>query len=240
MTAIKTEGLTKLYGDLRAVDGLTLSVEEGELFGLLGVNGAGKTTTVKLLSTLILPNGGCAEIMGHDLVRARTEVKSLINLSPQETAIAPNLTVYETLRFMAGIYGIRNAKEKIDALIEQFSLVEVLSKKGRTLSGGWQRKLSIALSLINDPKVLFLDEPTLGLDVLARRELWRVIKGLCGRVTIVLTTHYMEEAETLCDRVGIMHRGKLTALDTPAALTVRAGTKNFEDAFAFFATGGKV
>lgn len=167
------------------------------------------------------------------------KIKEIVNVSPQETAIAPNLTVKENLDFMAGVYKIKNKNEKIDKLVKTFKLQEVLKQKAKTLSGGWQRKLSIAISLINDPKVLFLDEPTLGLDVLARRELWTVIESLKGTITIILTTHYMEEAESLSDRVGIMDKGKLIAVGTVKELMQKAGTNNFEEAFVKIATGGR-
>lgn len=240
MTAIKTESLTKKYGEKTVVDGLCLAVEHGELFSILGTNGAGKTTTVKMLSTLIEQSGGTAEIFGLDTKKDRQRIREMINISPQETAIAPNLTVKENLEFMAGAYGIKNPEKKISELTEKFGLAPVLSQKGKTLSGGWQRKLSIAIALINDPKLLFLDEPTLGLDVIARKELWRVIEELHGKVTVILTTHYMEEAEKLSDRVAIMSQGKLRAVGTPAEIIAKSGKDNFEDAFVALATGGEL
>ena len=190
--AIELIGLTKTFGKKTAVRSLDLTIGEGELFALLGTNGAGKTTTIKMMSTLIRPTAGEIRLLGLDALRNTEQIRPFLNVSPQETAIAPGLTVKENLAFMAGVYQIRNRKEKIDALIEQFQLSEVLSQKAKTLSGGWQRKVSIALSLINDPKILFLDEPTLGLDILARRELWSVIEQLKGQITILLTTHLME------------------------------------------------
>lgn len=240
MNAISIKDLSKLYKSNRAVDSLSLEIEKGELFALLGTNGAGKTTTVKILSTLLAPDGGTVKTGGFDLKKDAVKIKSIINISPQETAVAPNLTVLENLKFMAGVYGIKNRKEKTEQLIEAFKLEEVLKQKAKTLSGGWQRKLSIAVSLINDPEILFLDEPTLGLDVLARQELWRVIKELKGRITVILTTHYMEEAESLAERVGIMNKGRLIALGTPAELKSRAGTDNFEAAFVKLVTGGEL
>lgn len=218
MIEIDIKDLTKVYKNKVVVDGLNLIINQGELFALLGTNGAGKTTTIKMLSTLILPNHGEVKIHHYDLVEERMKIKEFINVSPQETAIAPNLTVLENLEFMAGVYEIKEKKEKINKLIHMFQLERVLKQKAKTLSGGWQRKLSIAISLINEPKILFLDEPTLGLDVLARQELWNVIRKLKGEVTIILTTHYMEEAENLSDRVGIMKEGKLIALGTPKEL----------------------
>ena len=192
-----------------------------------------------MLSTLILPTEGEIKIAGYDIAKDSVKIKEIVNVSPQETAIAPNLTVKENLDFMAGVYKIKNKNEKIDELVKTFKLQEVLKQKAKTLSGGWQRKLSIAISLINDPKVLFLDEPTLGLDVLARRELWTVIESLKGTITIILTTHYMEEAESLSDRVGIMDKGKLIAVGTVKELMQKAGTNNFEKAFVKIATGGR-
>ncbi len=238
MTTIKAIALTKKYKNKVAVDNLSLEVKRGEIFALLGTNGAGKTTTIKMLSTLILPTEGRAEVEGFDIISERMHVKEIINVSPQETAFAPNLTVLENLEFMAGVYSIKNPKEKISELVEMFSLDEVLSQKGKTLSGGWQRKLSIALAMINEPKVLFLDEPTLGLDVLARRELWRVIEAQRGKITIILTTHYMEEAESLSSRVAIMSKGKIVAIGTPAEIIEMSGEGDFESAFAHLATGG--
>ena len=228
---IKINNLTKKYKDKLAVDNLNLEIKTGELFSLLGTNGAGKTTTIKMLSTLILPTGGTITINDLDIIKDREKIKRIINISPQEIAIAPNLTVLENLYFMAGIYEIKKAKEKINELIKLFKLEEVLNQKAKTLSGGYQRKLSIAISLINDPKILFLDEPTLRLDVISRRELWHIIENLKGEITIILTTHYMEEAEILSDRIGIMNKGKLIELGTSKQLIKKTKAKNFEDAF---------
>ena len=228
---IKINNLTKKYKDKLAVDNLNLEIKTGELFSLLGTNGAGKTTTIKMLSTLILPTSGEVEINNLDLVKDSSKIKEIINISPQETAVASNLTVLENLYFMAGIYQIPNKEDKIKELIKLFKLEEVLKQKAKTLSGGYQRKLSIATSLINNPKILFLDEPTLGLDVISRHDLWKVIELLKGKTTIILTTHYMEEAEVLSDRIGIMNKGKLIELGTSKELIKKAKTKNFEDAF---------
>lgn len=228
---IKINNLTKKYKDKLAVDNLNLEIKTGELFSLLGTNGAGKTTTIKMISTLILPTSGTININGLDIIKDREKIKRIINISPQETAIAPNLTALENLYFMAGIYEIKKAKEKINELIKLFKLEEVLNQKAKTLSGGYQRKLSIAISLINDPEILFLDEPTLGLDVISRRELWHIIENLKGKITIILTTHYMEEAEILSDRIGIMNKGKLIELGTSKELIKKTNAKNFEDAF---------
>lgn len=239
MNAIEIKGLTKKYKDTLAVDSLELSIPQGELFSLLGVNGAGKTTTIKMLSCLVRPDGGEAYLLGHSICTEPAAVKALIGISPQETAVAPNLTVKENLEMMCGAYGFSKSKtgEKVEALIQEFSLEEIQSKKAGKLSGGWQRRLSIAMALIGEPKILFLDEPTLGLDVIARSELWDTIRALKGKTTIVLTTHYMEEAEALSDRIGIMKSGKLIALGTAEELKQQAGKERFEEAFVAIVKG---
>ena len=239
MIAIETNKLTKKFKDKVAVNGINLQIKQGELFALLGVNGAGKTTTIKMLSGLILPTSGDITIENMNMKKDVFKIKEILNVSPQETAIAPNLTVKENLEFMAGVYQINDKDKKINELIKQFKLNEVLNKKAKTLSGGWQRKVSIAISLINEPKILFLDEPTLGLDVIARKELWKVIEGLKGKITIILTTHYMEEAESLSDRIGIMANGNLIDIGTAKELIKKTKTKNFEDAFVAIAPGGE-
>ena len=233
MEAIETVKLTKKYKGLIAVDGLDLSVRPGELFSLLGVNGAGKTTTIKLPSCRTRPTGGDAFISGGSLVSEPAAVKSLIGVSPQETAVAPALTVRENLVLMGGIYGFSKEKrqQKLKVLSEQFGLTAMLDSRAGKLSGGWQRRLSIAMALIGEPGILFLDEPTLGLDVLARSDLWDVIRGLKGQITIILTTHYMEEAEALSDRIGIMKDGRLLALGTVNELKALAGRQTLEEAF---------
>ena len=240
MIAIKTKKLTKKYKDKVAVNEIDLTIKQGELFALLGVNGAGKTTLIKMLSGLILPTPGEIIIEKMNMKKEVLKIKEILNVSPQETAIAPNLTVKENLEFMAGVYQIEEKDNKISELIKQFKLEEVLNKKAKTLSGGWQRRVSIAISLINDPKILFLDEPTLGLDVIARKELWKVINSLKGKITIILTTHYMEEAESLSDRIGIMSNGNLVEVGTSKELIKKTKAKNFEDAFVSIATGGEL
>jgi ABC-2 type transport system ATP-binding protein len=239
MTAIRIENLTKRYKDVTAVDRLSLSIEEGELFSLLGVNGAGKTTTVKMLSCLTSPTEGDATLLGHSICRESDAVKALIAVSPQETAIAPGLTVKENLELMAGIHGLSKAQrgERITELSTLLGLDSVLHRKAGKLSGGWQRRLSIAMALISEPRVLFLDEPTLGLDVLARSDLWSIIRALKGKVTVILTTHYMEEAEALSDRIAILKDGKLLVCDTPAAIKAQTGTDSIEKAFIQIARG---
>ena len=240
MYAIKTSKLTKKFKEKVVVNGIDLLIKEGELFSLLGVNGAGKTTTIKMLSGLILPTSGEILIDNMNMKDDVYKIKQILNVSPQETAIAPNLTVKENLEFMAGVYQINDKEDKINELINQFKLDDILNKKAKTLSGGWQRRLSIAVSLINEPKILFLDEPTLGLDVIARKELWNVINELKGKITIILTTHYMEEAESLSDRIGIMANGDLVVVGTKDELINKVNAENFEDAFVSIATGGKL
>ncbi|MBQ6285990.1 MAG: ABC transporter ATP-binding protein [Bacilli bacterium] len=240
MNAIEVKNLTKKYKDKLAVNSINLEIKEGELFALLGVNGAGKTTTIKMLSGLILPTDGDIKIENMDMNKDVFKIKEILNVSPQETAIAPNLSVKENLEFMAGVYQIKDKDKKINELIKLFKLEDVLNKKAKTLSGGWQRKVSIAISLINDPKILFLDEPTLGLDVIARKDLWKIITSLKGKITIILTTHYMEEAENLSDRIGIMVNGKLVDIGTSKELIKKTKAKNFEDAFVSIATGGEL
>ena len=233
MNAIEIKGLTKKYKDVTAVDNLTLDVKEGELLSLLGVNGAGKTTTVKMLACLTSPTSGDATVLGKSIVNESALIKPHIAHSPQQTAIASGLTVLENLELIAGIHGFSKERRaaKIKELSELLGLSEVISRRAGKLSGGWQRRLSIAMALISDPEILFLDEPTLGLDVLARSDLWDIIRALRGKTTVILTTHYMEEAESLSDRVAVMKSGKLIALDTPEGLKARAGTESFEQAF---------
>ncbi len=239
MEAIQVKNLTKTYKDTKAVDGLELSVKKGELFSLLGVNGAGKTTAIKMLACLTRPDGGDALVMGKSIKKEAAEVKKLIGISPQDTAVAPNLTVKENLALMCGIYGCSAAKRdvKMSELIEKFRFEEILNKKAGKLSGGWQRRLSIAMALIGEPQILFLDEPTLGLDVIARSELWDTVRELKGKITVILTTHYMEEAEELSDRIGIMKSGRLIALGTAEELKKAAGKDKFEDAFVALVKG---
>lgn len=241
MNAIKIDGITKRFGTKTAVNKLSLEIEQGELFSLLGVNGAGKTTLIKMLTCLLKPNEGNAYILGKSVVSQSGEVKSVINLSTQETAVAPNLTVRENLMMIAGIYSMdkETAKSRTAEMIEKLSFEEYENQRAKTLSGGWQRKLSIAMALITQPKVLFLDEPTLGLDVLARRELWELVRSLKGKMTIILTTHYMEEAESLSDRIGVMINSNLITVGTPEELMKNTNTKSIEDAFVKIAGGDR-
>ncbi len=233
MQAIKTIELTKRYKNITAVYKLNLEIQQGELFALLGVNGAGKTTAVKMLSCLTKPTDGDAIVLGHSITKDPKAVKHLIGVSPQETAVAPNLSVEENLELICGIHGFskEKTKSKIKELSKQFSLDTLLQRKAGKLSGGWQRRVSIAMALISEPKILFLDEPTLGLDVIARHELWDLIRSLKGNITIILTTHYMEEAEKLSDRIAIMKNGCLLAVGTVEELNNKAQTDDFETAF---------
>lgn len=239
MYEIRAMELVKQYKNVTAVDKLHLEIKQGELFSLLGVNGAGKTTTIKMLTCLTKPTSGDALVGGYSIAKDVGQVKQLIGVSPQETAVAPNLTVKENLELICGIHKFskEKTKSKIRELEQQFSLDEVLTRKAGKLSGGWQRRVSIAMALISEPGILFLDEPTLGLDVIARHELWEVICALKGKVTIVLTTHYMEEAEALSDRIGIMKSGRLLAVGTVEELNRKAGTKDFENAFVSIVKG---
>ena len=233
MEAIRIENLRKTYKDVVAVDNLSLTVQQGELFSLLGVNGAGKTTTIKMLSCLTQPTSGDALLNGHSIRTDCAAVKSIIAVSPQETAVAPGLSVAENLELMCGVHGFSKEKRavKMQEITDLLSLAPVLKRKAGKLSGGWQRRLSIAMALISEPEILFLDEPTLGLDVLARSELWDLILSLKGRVTVILTTHYMEEAEALSDHIAIMAGGKLLICDTADNIKKSADTDNFEQAF---------
>lgn len=239
MNAIECKGLRKEYPGKLAVKGLELAVAEGEFFSLLGVNGAGKTTAIRMLTCLTRPSAGDATLMGHSVVTDAAGVREVTGLSPQETAVAGNLTVRENLLLMAELYGTPRAValKKTEEMLEHTGLAEVADRRAKVLSGGWQRRLSVAMALISEPKVLFLDEPTLGLDILARRELWKLIRSLRGKITLMLTTHYLEEAEALSDRIGIMKNGELIAVGTVAELNARAGTESFEETFVRLCTG---
>jgi len=242
MYAIETTGLVKRYGALTAVSGLDLRIRQGEIFALLGVNGAGKTTTVKILSCLTRPTAGDALVGGYSITQAPEQVKRLIGVSPQETAVAPNLSAKENLELICGIHGFSKEQtaEKIKALSARLALDAVLPRKAGKLSGGWQRRISIAMALISRPQILFLDEPTLGLDVIARHQLWDIIRALKGHITVVLTTHYMEEAAALSDRIGILKDGALLATGTAEELTRAAGAADFESAFISIIKEGTV
>ena len=231
--AIIVTGLSKQYPDKTAVDSISFSVDKGSIFSLLGVNGAGKTTTIKMLCGLTRPTGGEAYVLSHSIHTELDEVKKLVNISPQDTSVASRLTVRENLEFIAGIYGAdrKKQREKADEMIQYFHLQEVADRRAKVLSGGWQRKLSIAMALITEPQIIFLDEPTLGLDVLARRELWEVIRRMKEKITIILTTHYMEEAESLSDKVAVMVDGQIKAMGSVEELKEQTGADNLEEAF---------
>lgn len=239
MIAIETNNITKKYGDKKVIHDVSLTINKGEVFSLLGVNGAGKSTLIKMLSCLLKPTSGKAFIFGYDVIKEADQVKNVIAVSPQETAIAPNLTVHENLKLMAGIHGFSNKdrEQKVTEIMDNFSLMPFKKKRSKTLSGGWKRRLSIAMALISEPDILFLDEPTLGLDILARRELWKVIKGLKGNVTIILTTHYLEEAESLSDHICILKQGEVKALGTAEELIFQTSASSFEDAFIALVEG---
>ena len=234
--------LVKTYKNIEAVKEINLTVHQGELYSLLGTNGAGKSTTIKMLSCLETPTSGDGFLLGNSIKTDSQKVKSIINVSPQETAVAPNLSVKENLELIAAIHGFKgkDKKEKVRKIMEEFDMLEIEKQRAKTLSGGWQRKLSIAMALISEPKILFLDEPTLGLDVLARRELWKYIQNLKGKITIILTTHYLEEAEALSDRIGIMSKGRLKAEGTVDDLKALAGKDCFEEAFISIAEGESI
>lgn len=236
MAEIEIKQLNKLYGNLHALKDISLGIEKNELFGLLGVNGAGKTTLIKILTCLSKQTSGEAYVHGFSVKDNPEKVKEIVDVSPQETAVAHNLTVRENLDFFASLYNTLD-EAYISSVVNAFSLEEVENQRAKTLSGGWKRRLSIAIGLISKPKILFLDEPTLGLDVIARRELWKIINNMKGKITIILTTHYLEEAEALCDRVAVMAKGKIKAIGTPAELKAIAKTDNFEDAFIKIAEG---
>lgn len=231
--AIVVTGLSKQYPDKTAVDNISFSVDKGSIFSLLGVNGAGKTTTIKMLCGLTRPTDGEAYVLSHNIHTELDEVKKLVNISPQDTSVASRLTVRENLEFIAGIYGAdrKKQREKADEMIQYFHLQEVADRRAKVLSGGWQRKLSIAMALITEPQIIFLDEPTLGLDVLARRELWEVIRRMKEKITIILTTHYMEEAESLSDKVAVMVDGQIKAMGSVEELKEQTGADNLEEAF---------
>ena len=230
MDIIVIDSVCKRYKAKLALDNVSLSIREGECFGLLGVNGAGKTTLIKILCGLTRKSGGAVTVDGLSLDTDLDKIKGIIDVSPQETSVAGNLTVKENLEFFARIYG-RDEKSHIDEIVKIFHLEDVLNTRAKTLSGGYKRRLSIAISLISEPKILFLDEPTLGLDVFARRELWRIIEQLKSRITIVLTSHYLDEIEHLCDRIAILSQGKLLEVGTVDEIKASTQRDSFEDAF---------
>ncbi len=229
MEIITVKNVCKDYKKLRALNNVSLTINEGELYGLLGVNGAGKTTLLKILSGLTNMTSGEFIVSGFDNTQM-DEIKKLIDISPQETAVAKNLTVLENLKFFQDLYDQKD-NDYLNQIISDLSLSEVVNQRAKTLSGGYQRRLSIALGLISKPKILLLDEPTLGLDVLARRELWKIINKFKGKITIILTSHYLEEIEALCDRVSIMSKGNLLVEGTIDEIKEKTNESSFEEAF---------
>ena len=220
MNAVQTFKLTKEFDGLVAVNGVDLEINKGELFSLLGPNGAGKTTTIRMLCCLLKPTRGTASILGHDVVRVPFAVKKLIGVSPQDTILSERLNCWENLALIGKVHGLRSdeVKGRSEELLETMGLMERAKDQVRKFSGGMKRRLSIAMALVPDPQVLFLDEPTLGLDPQSRRNIWEHIAGLKGKKTILLTTHYMEEADYLSDRIGIIDEGRVVALGTSQEL----------------------
>ena len=228
---IKIGLVSKRYGKLVALDNVSFEVNDNECFALLGLNGAGKTTLINILSTSLLPTAGTVTVNGFDIIKDRESVRKIVNISPQESAVAKNLTVRENLYFMASLYGIENKNDKIDGIIEKFGLREKENVRCKKLSGGQLRRVSIALAMITEPQVLFLDEPTLGLDVKSRKVLWDIISELKTDRTVILTTHYLEEVEFLADRIGIISRGRMKAIGTRDEILKMTETDTLENAF---------
>jgi len=242
---IVTEKLTKCYNDVKAVRDLNLQVHSGEVFGFLGPNGAGKTTTIRVMTTLTKPTTGCARISGFDVVKEADKVKKVIGVVQQHLSLDRDLTVQENMEFHGRLHHLNSTerKKRIAELLEYVELTDCAKRMVDTLSGGMKKRAAIVCSLLHEPKVLFLDEPTVGLDAQGRRRLWDLVRRLnLDGTTIFLTTHYIEEAEALCHRVGIMHHGRLIALDTPSALRNKLGliavetlVDNKETRYKFFA-----
>jgi ABC-2 type transport system ATP-binding protein len=223
---IELHGLVKRYGEMTAVDGIDLAVAAGEIFGILGPNGAGKTTTLEMIEGLRKPDSGSIRVAGIDAVADSDSVRRVIGVQLQTTALFDYLNAAELIELFAGLYGVDSSSQRVDELLGAVNLLEKRKSRVDELSGGQRQRLSITLALVNQPKVVFLDEPTTGLDPGARRDLWQTIQGVrAAGTTVVLTTHYMEEAEVLCDRVAIMDRGRVIACDTPAALVRDLGAK---------------
>ena len=218
--AIQTFALTREFNGLVAVDGIDLGIRDGELFSLLGPNGAGKTTTINMLCCLLRPTSGTASIMGHDVIKEPFKVKEHIGVSPQDTVLSERLNSWENLSLIGKIHGIRSVelRKRSEELLETVGLLERAKDSVAKFSGGMKRRLNLIMALVHDPDVLFLDEPSLGLDPQSRRAIWEYIEGLKGKKTILLTTHYMEEADFLSDRIGIVDGGKIVALGTPDEL----------------------
>ena len=229
MEIIKINNVSKKYKNIKALNNISLSINEGELYGLLGVNGAGKTTLLKILSGLTNQTSGDFIVDGFTN-KNMDEIKKIIDISPQESAVAKNLTVLENLKFFQDLYNQKD-ENYLNEIIDDLGLSEVVNQRAKTLSGGYQRRLSIALGLISKPKILLLDEPTLGLDVIARRELWKIVNKFKGKITIILTSHYLEEIEALCDRVAILSKGNLLIEGTINEIKEKTNEASFEEAF---------
>lgn len=235
MIAVKIENVKKSYKDTKALKGVSAEIKSGELYGLLGLNGAGKTTLISAIAGLIKADEGDITVDGKSVKTDSDEVKRIIAVSPQETAVAPNLTVKENLEFFAELYD--KPKDRAIIAMQEFGLTEVANKRAKTLSGGYARRLSVAAAVITEPKLLILDEPTLGLDVIARRELWKLINARKGKTTIILTTHYLEEVEALCDRICALKEGEKIFEGTVDEMKTLTGEENFEDAFVKISQG---
>lgn len=233
MDAIKVSNLTKQFKNVLAVNNISFNVKEGEIFGVLGLNGAGKTTTIKMMSGLTRPTSGNIKVFDYDIYKDINKIKSIIGVSPQESAIANNLTVKENIELMASLYFKDKAKIKnnTERVINNLGLESYINRRAKTLSGGYKRRLSIAMALVTNPRILFLDEPTLGLDVINRHELWNVINNLKGKVTIILTSHYMEEISALVDDIAIMKNGKILMINNLGTILKSTNTNSLEEAF---------
>lgn len=233
MDAIKVSNLTKKFKNVLAVNNISFNVKEGEIFGVLGLNGAGKTTTIKMMSGLTRPTSGNIKVFDYDIYKDINKIKSIIGVSPQESAIANNLTVKENIELMASLYFKDKAKIKnnTERVINNLGLESYINRRAKTLSGGYKRRLSIAMALVTNPRILFLDEPTLGLDVINRHELWNVINSIRGKVTIILTSHYMEEISALVDDIAIMKNGKILMINNLETILKSTNTNSLEEAF---------
>lgn len=233
MDAIKVSNLTKKFKNVLAVNNISFNVKEGEIFGVLGLNGAGKTTTIKMMSGLTRPTSGNIKVFDYDIYKDINKIKSIIGVSPQESAIANNLTVKENIELMASLYfkDKIKIKDNIKLVINNLGLENYINRRAKTLSGGYKRRLSIAMALVTNPRILFLDEPTLGLDVINRHELWNVINNLKGKVTIILTSHYMEEISALVDDIAIMKNGKILMINNLETILKSTNTNSLEEAF---------
>jgi ABC-2 type transport system ATP-binding protein len=229
---VEIVGLVKRYGPLTALGGVDLQIRQGEIFGLLGPNGAGKTTLISIVTGLARATEGQVRVLGHDVVRDYRFTRRNVGLVPQEINFDPFFTVEEALRFQAGYFGVRLGEDRLAELLTALDLTAKRTTSARALSGGMRRRLLIAKALVHEPRVLFLDEPTAGVDVELRRALWAYVRTLRDRgATVVLTTHYLEEAEALADRIGIIARGRLQLVEEKAALLARSGGRSLEQIY---------